>query len=145
MRKNGGNTNALMESMHLRKYMEDMYKLENKATKATLQDKAAMASQRATFRSTQLTSLENSRRDKLKKLEHDDAVHAALLKHKVSVLGVGARVRAEPGRRRGGVQTCGGGCGARIQIKTPASCPLLSPSFFLRVTWSVRSCAWSWP
>ena len=90
MRKNGGNANALMESMHLRKYMEDMYKLEKKASKATLHDKAALASQRATFRSSQLTNLESSRRDKLKKLEHDDAVHAALIKHKVCARSTGA-------------------------------------------------------
>lgn len=83
MRNTADNPNTLMSSMHLRRYTEEMYRQERLAQTGTLEERAAMASNRATFRSSQMTKMEQARADKLKKLQRDDAVHASLLKHKV--------------------------------------------------------------
>jgi hypothetical protein len=83
MRSKVDNNNTLMESLKLRRYMEEMYRQERGADVLTAQEHAEMEAQRATFRSSQLTKMEQSRNEKVKKLQHDDAVHATLLKHKV--------------------------------------------------------------
>ncbi len=85
MRQNAGNANSLMESLKLRRYMEEMYRQERKAGAKLAEESAAMAASRAAFRASQLTKIDNARTDKQKKLEHDDAVHASLLKHKVDL------------------------------------------------------------
>ena len=89
MRGTADNPNSLMSSMHLRKFSEEMYRQERSANMGTLEERAALASHRATFRSSQMTKMEQARSDKLKKLQRDDAVHASLLKHKVLVEGQG--------------------------------------------------------
>ena len=73
----------LLSSLHLRQYTEEMFRQEQAAKTGLLQEKSMMASQRSTFRSTQLTKMEAVRGDKMKKLQRDDAVHATLLQHKV--------------------------------------------------------------
>lgn len=89
MRLTAENPNALMASMHLRRYTEEMYRQEKAAGTGTLQERASLAAERATFRSSQLTKMEHGRGDKVKKLQHDDAVHATLMKHKVAMTGMG--------------------------------------------------------
>lgn len=55
MRSRAENPNSLMESMHLRKYMEQMYRQERQASSAVQQDQAALAASRATFRSAEVS------------------------------------------------------------------------------------------
>lgn len=82
MRKKAGSANALMESLHLRQYMEEMYRQERRADKGEQADALSASHARSTFRSSQITKLDKGRRDKGKLLDHDDAVHASLMKRR---------------------------------------------------------------
>ncbi|KAG1668074.1 hypothetical protein FOA52_010484 [Chlamydomonas sp. UWO 241] len=82
MRKKAGSANALMESLHLRQYMEEMYRQERRAEKGEHADALSASQARSTFRSSQISKLDKGRRDKGKLLDHDDAVHASLMKRR---------------------------------------------------------------
>ena len=103
MRSKQENPNDLMQSLHLRKFMEAQYKLERRAASATEQEKMLSESQKSAFRSTLKSNLETQRSEKSKKLDADKAVHAALMKHKVGVEKEELRVElalSEKSRRR---------------------------------------------
>ena len=83
MRQVTDNTNHLMESMHLRKYSEKQYKLELTAEQQTSEEHARAEAQASAFRASLLRKMGLGRKAKTKMLQHDDAVHAAILKRKV--------------------------------------------------------------
>ena len=136
MRQTAENPNALMASMHLRRYTEEMYRQERQAGTGTLQERASLAADRATFRSSQLTKMEHGRGDKVKKLQHDDAVHATLLTHKVATTGLCVRVPEKKDVHSLGARTTSAMPPNASVSHAPASC--------YRMIWSARSCAWSW-
>ena len=85
MRAQVDNPNALMESIHLKQFYDEQARQQYKAIRGEAHEKQAHTAERATFRAGQLDKLSGSRTEKIKKLTHDDAVHAALLKRKEDV------------------------------------------------------------
>jgi len=78
-------SNHLMESMHVRKYQERQYRLEAKAQAGARADQESALNKRDTLRSSLQNKMTMQRTSKANQLEHDAAVHAALLKHKDEV------------------------------------------------------------
>mmetsp|Transcript_35241 Transcript_35241/g.78424 ORF Transcript_35241/g.78424 Transcript_35241/m.78424 type:complete len:1824 (+) Transcript_35241:146-5617(+) len=85
MRRKQDNPNMLMESMHLRKFTEEQYKQERRANRGLSEEQAQYKAQQAAFRKSLQTTMSAGRTEKSKKLQHDDAVHAAILKRKEEI------------------------------------------------------------
>ena len=88
MRLVSGNANQLLESAHLRKFAEKQQSLDCSAEQMMADDRARAEAEVSGFRNSLLHKMGSSRNDKTKKLQHDDAVHAAILKRKVRRQGV---------------------------------------------------------
>eukprot|EP00878_Enallax_costatus_P042828 GHUV01050318.1.p2 GENE.GHUV01050318.1~~GHUV01050318.1.p2 ORF type:complete len:164 (+),score=66.55 GHUV01050318.1:1541-2032(+) len=83
MRKKSQSPNAMMESLHLKKFADEGSRQTAAAAEGAAAEKARQDLKRATFRDTERAKLAVVRNDKANKLDRDEAVHAAILKHQV--------------------------------------------------------------
>jgi hypothetical protein len=83
MRKKVGSPNALMESMHLKRFADEGSRQAMTAADSAAAEAAAQLARKAAMRDGQLGKLAAARADKSLRLQRDEAVHAALLKHQV--------------------------------------------------------------
>lgn len=84
MRKRTQSPNAMMESLHLKKFADEGCRQAAVAAESTAAEKAMKDMKQAAFRDAELNKLAAARSDKANRLNRDEAVHAALLKHQVS-------------------------------------------------------------
>lgn len=83
MRKNSASPNMLMESLHLKQFTDEGSRQAAAAAEAAAAAAAAHAAGRSAFRDGLKTKMAVGRTDKAVKLERDEAVHAAILRHQV--------------------------------------------------------------
>lgn len=83
MRKTSRSPNAMMESLHLKKFVDTGSRQEAAAAEMTAAEEAMRGAKRAAFITSERTKLAAARADKANKLSQDKAVHAAILKHQV--------------------------------------------------------------
>lgn len=83
MRKKSQSPNAMMESLHLKRFADEGSRLATAAAEAAAAEKAMKESKRAAFRDSERTKLTAARNDKANRLDRDEAVHAAIIKHQV--------------------------------------------------------------
>jgi hypothetical protein len=84
MRKKVGSPNALMESMHLKRFADEGSRQAMTAAESAAAEAAAQQARKAAMREAELGKLAAARADKSLRLQRDEAVHAALLRHQVS-------------------------------------------------------------
>ncbi|MEW5317265.1 MAG: hypothetical protein WDW38_008576 [Sanguina aurantia] len=82
MRNNAENPNALREAVHLERFSREGTRQARNAARALVDSRAAAVDLQATARRGQLDRMGTARSDKSLRLQHDDAVHASLLKRK---------------------------------------------------------------
>lgn len=83
MRKNSASPNMLMESLHLKHFADEGSRQAAAAAEAAAAAAAAHTAGRSAFREGLKTKMAVGRTDKAVKLERDEAVHAAILRHQV--------------------------------------------------------------
>jgi hypothetical protein len=87
LRKHGTNPNALMEALHLKQFADEGERQTASAAQGTAAAAAAAAEERAAFRGSLKWRMAAARADKAARLQHDEAVHAAILRHQVGWAG----------------------------------------------------------
>eukprot|EP00882_Tetradesmus_deserticola_P029294 GHRQ01032795.1.p1 GENE.GHRQ01032795.1~~GHRQ01032795.1.p1 ORF type:complete len:159 (+),score=30.02 GHRQ01032795.1:170-646(+) len=83
LRRKVGSPNALMESLHLKRFADEGSSQAMTAADRAAADAAAQLARRAAIRDGELGKLAAARANKSLKLQRDEAVHAALIKHQV--------------------------------------------------------------
>lgn len=83
MRKNASSPNMLMESLRLKPFADEGSRQAAAAADATAAASAGQAAVRAAFREGLKGRMAAGRSDKATQLQHDEAVHAAILRHQV--------------------------------------------------------------
>lgn len=83
MRKKSENPNTLMESLHLKRFADEGARQASAAAEGNALEASVKQAQRGARREEELSKLAAGRSDKTTKLQRDEAVHAALLKHQV--------------------------------------------------------------
>ena len=85
MRKNSSSPNMLMESLHLKRFADEGSRQAAAAAEGAAAAAAAgQAAGRAAFRDGLKNKMATARSDKANKLQRDEAVHAAILRHQVT-------------------------------------------------------------
>lgn len=83
MRKKVGSPNALMESMHLKRFADEGSRQAMTAAELAAAEASTQQARKAAMREAELGKLAAARADKSLRLQRDEAVHATLLKHQV--------------------------------------------------------------
>eukprot|EP00879_Flechtneria_rotunda_P030182 GHRR01032781.1.p1 GENE.GHRR01032781.1~~GHRR01032781.1.p1 ORF type:complete len:295 (+),score=115.10 GHRR01032781.1:141-1025(+) len=81
MRKRSESPNKLMQTLHVKRFIDEGERQAAAAADAAAAEAIARAAAKAAARIEELNKLAAARADKAAKLQRDDAVHAALLKH----------------------------------------------------------------
>lgn len=84
LRAQGENPNAVMQTMHLKRFLDEGLHQQQAAFQAEQQAHADKAAVQDAFRTTVRSKLATGKLERVKQLEHDEAVHAAIMKRKVS-------------------------------------------------------------
>lgn len=84
MRKNSSSPNRLMESLHLKRFADEGGRQAAAAAEGAAAAAAAHAAGRSAFRDGLTSKMAAGRTDKATKLQRDEAVHAAILRHQVT-------------------------------------------------------------
>lgn len=83
MRKQSSSPNKLMESLHLKPFADEGSRQAAAAADAAAAAAAAHAAGRSAFRGELTNKMAAGRIEKTTKLQRDEAVHAAILRHQV--------------------------------------------------------------
>lgn len=85
MRKNSSSPNRLMESIHLKRFADEGSRQAAAAAEAAATAAAAHAASRSAFRGELKDKMATGRHEKATQLQRDEAVHAAILRHQVTL------------------------------------------------------------
>lgn len=83
MRKKNASPNSLMESLHLKRFADEGSRQAAAVADAAAAEAAAEQASKAAMRSSLRGKLAAGRNERATKLQHDEAVHAAILKRQV--------------------------------------------------------------
>jgi hypothetical protein len=97
LRKQGESPNKLLESLHLQRYTDEGARQAAEATDALFESRRGQKQKELDFRASLQDKLNKSRGSKAAQLQHDSAVHAALLRRKVRAGRAGGRVQQQQG------------------------------------------------
>lgn len=84
MRKNSSNPNVLMEAMHLKRFADEGARQDRAAAESATAAAGSQAAMRGAFREGLRNKMAAARADRTVKLQRDEAVHAAILRHQVN-------------------------------------------------------------
>lgn len=93
MRKQSSSPNKLMESLHLKPFADEGSRQAAAAADAAAAAAAAHAAGRSAFRGELTNKMATGRIEKTIKLQRDEAVHAAILRHQVRELSASMHCR----------------------------------------------------
>lgn len=151
MRKNSSSPNRLMESIHLKRFADEGSRQAAAAAEAAAAAAAAHAAGRSAFRGELKDKMATGRHEKATQLQRDEAVHAAILRHQVTLTPLPQLVPTlskTPSRScctwhaaaSKHTRTCVFLCVAVLTISMRGVCGTLS----CRMMLSARSCVWRW-
>eukprot|EP00798_Chlamydomonas_sp_ICE-L_P002728 gene2728-12601_t len=93
MRSIAGNNKHIMEAVHLQRFTDAGYDTDMKANNGNAAERAMLEQQAISLRSGLLNKMGTGRNDKATKLQHDDAIHSAILKRKEDLANEETRVQ----------------------------------------------------